>query len=65
MGQYDLHRVTCVVINSNSNLLQPRKEELNTTGILNDEDFCKNCIVVNFLEQRRCGDPLLKNSSVT
>ena len=30
MGQYDLHRVTCVVINSNSNLLQPQKEELNT-----------------------------------
>lgn len=30
MGQYNLHRVTCVVIKSNSNLLQPRKEELNT-----------------------------------
>ena len=31
-----------------------------TTGILNDADFCRNCIVVNFLEQHRCRDPLLQ-----
>ena len=31
-----------------------------TTGILNDANFYRNCIVVNFLEEHRCRDPLLQ-----
>ena len=36
------------------------KEKQQTTGILNDANFYRNCIVVNFLEQHRCTDPLLQ-----
>ena len=31
-----------------------------TTGILNDANFYRNCIVVNFLQQHRYRDPLLQ-----